>query len=75
MDSSPKGNVVVISQDLISQTLVGDVSAQAAEITACILALQMFSDKPINLYTDSIYLSQIIAPLETAPYISPVSFI
>lgn len=32
----------------------------------------MFPDESINLYTDSIYLSQIIAPLETAPYISPV---
>ena len=51
------------------------MSAQAAEITACILALQMFSNEPINLYTDSIYLSQIIAALETAPYISPVSHI
>ena len=39
VDGSPKGNVVLVSQDLISQVPFGHVSAQAAEITACFLAL------------------------------------
>ena len=38
-DGSPNGNAVVVSQGLVSQTPVGNVSVQAAEITACILAL------------------------------------
>lgn len=38
-DSSPQGNAVVVSQGLVSQTPVGNVSVQAAKITARILAL------------------------------------
>ena len=53
--ATPKGNAVVVSRGLVSQTPVGNVSAQAAEITACIPALQMFPDESISLYTDSIY--------------------
>ena len=62
MDGSPKGNVVLVSQDLISQVPFGHVSAQATEITACFLSLQMFSDGPINLYTDSITCLKLLLP-------------
>lgn len=52
---------------------VGDVSAQAAELIACFLALQIYNEGPISLFTDSVYLSQIIAPLETASHVAPTS--
>lgn len=35
----------------------------------------MFTDEPCNIYTDSVYVSQIISPLETAAFVAPVSSI
>ena len=72
-DASPKGNAVVVSGGKVWKSPVGDVSAQAAEVTACLIALQLFPGEPVNLYTDSVYMAHIFKPLETSAYISPTS--
>ena len=38
-----------------------------------VLAVRIYNEEPMTLYTDSVCLSQIIAPLETASYIPPTS--
>lgn len=35
--------------------------------------MQIYNEEHMTLYTDSVYLSQIITPLETTSYIPPTS--
>ena len=49
-----------------------DVLAQDAEVTACLIALQLFPGEPVNLHTDG-GIWPIFKPLETSAYISPTS--
>ena len=58
--------------DVCTQT-VDTNSAQVTELTAVQLALEKYADIPFNLYTDSQYISKILAPLETTAYIASVS--
>lgn len=48
-------------------------SGQMAEVQALVLALQLFPQELLNVYTDSQYVAQIDCPLETAAYIAPLS--
>lgn len=47
--------------------------AQGAELKALPLALSLFPEEPCDIYTDSVYVSNVIVPLETAAYVVPVS--
>lgn len=46
-----------------------------AELQAFLLALKVFPNKACNIYTHSVYDANVIAPLETAAYVAPVSSI
>lgn len=72
-DGSSKGYAVVVSDSIKEKQPLGPISAQAAELTACLMAFSLFKDQPFNLYTDSIYVARIVGPLETSPYILPTS--
>lgn len=53
--------------------MLGSTSAQGAELKALLLALSLFPEEPCDIYTDSVYVSNVIVPLETAVYVAPVS--
>ena len=72
-DGSSKGYAVVVSGSIKEKQPLGPISAQAAELTACLMAFSLFKYQSFNLYTDSIYVARIVGPLETSPYILPTS--
>ncbi|KAL6031583.1 hypothetical protein STEG23_035109 [Scotinomys teguina] len=45
------------------------MSAQQAEVTALVIALQNFQHQLLNIYTDSLYVANIVSELEISPYI------
>ena len=56
-DASPKGNAVVVSGGKVWKCPMEDVSAQDAEVAACLIALQLFPGEPVNLHTDGVYMA------------------
>lgn len=74
-DGSSNGSAAVVSGEKVEVIKIPNCSAQLAELKALQLALLMFPDEPCNIYTDSVYVSQIVSPLETAAFVAPVSSI
>lgn len=72
-DGSTNGFTAVVSHPMIKRVKVDTKSAQMAEVQTLVLALQLFPQKLLNVYTDSQYVAQIVRPLETAAYIAPLS--
>lgn len=72
-DGSSKGKAVVCSQQDILVHHISTKSAQVAELVAVPLALEKYCAVPFNLFTDSIYIRKILAPLETAAHIAAIS--
>ena len=56
-DASPKDNAVVVSGGKVWKCPMEDVSAQDAEVTACLIVLQLFPGEPVNLHTDGVYMA------------------
>lgn len=71
-DGSSKGYAVVLSEGKVEKMMLDSTSAQVAELKA-LLALSLSPEEPCNIHTDSVYVSNIILPLETAAYVAPVS--
>lgn len=74
-DGSPNGCAEVVSGGKEEVIKILNCSGQLAELKALQLTLVMFPDEPCNIYTDSVYVFQIVSPLETAAFIAPVSTI
>ena len=72
-DGSSTGPAVVASPPDFDIQPVNAKSAQVAELIALQMALEKYADIPFNLFTNSQYISKILAPLETAAYIASVS--
>lgn len=72
-DGSSKGYAVVLSEGKVEKMMLDCTSAQLAKLKALLLVLSLFPEEPCNIYTDSVYVSNIILPLETAAYVAPVS--
>lgn len=72
-DGSSKGYAVVLSEGKVEKMMLDSTSAQLAELKALALALSLFPEEPCNIYTNSVYVSNIILPLETAADVAPVS--
>ena len=72
-DGSSTWRAVVASPPDFDIQPVNAKSAQVAELIAVQMALEKYADIPFNLFTDSQYISKILAPLETAAYIASVS--
>lgn len=64
---------MVLSEGKVEKMMLHCTSAQLAELKALPLALSLFPEEPCNIYTDSVYVSNIILPLETVAYVAPVS--
>ena len=74
-DGSSNGRAAVIFGNEVKVIKIPNCSAQLAELKAVQLALSLLPNKACNIYTDSMYVSQIIEPVETAAYMTPVSSI
>ena len=61
----------VVSKEIHETYQVAVKSAQMTAIMAMQLALQRFPEEALNIYTDSVYVAQILLPLETGAYIAP----
>lgn len=62
---SSSGIAAVVSEGQVNTLTFSRVSAQQAELEALCLALNLYSDS-VNVYTDSVYVANIIKDLETA---------
>ena len=56
----------------MERLIFDSVSVKLAELKALLLVLSLFPEEPCNIYTDSVYVSNITVPLETAVYVAPV---
>lgn len=74
-DGAKNGFAVVSDGTQVIRKRVADCSAQKAEVTALILALQTYSLVPLNVFTDSLYIARLASAIETAPYIGKQSTI
>lgn len=73
-DGSASGIAAVLYDTQVYIVKESFSSAQQAEIAAFNHALSLFS-QPLNIYTDSVYVSKVVYEIETTPYISPHSAI
>lgn len=71
-DGSSSGMAVVVSDKIVEKVFISSASPQQIELEALCLALDLFTE-PLNIFTDSIYVANIIKNLETAPFIDPHS--
>ena len=72
-DSSSTRRAVVVSPPDFDIQPIDTKSAQVTKLIAVQMALEKYADIPFNHFTDSQYISKILAPLETAAYIASVS--
>ena len=72
-DASSTGRAVVSPPPYFEVQSVNTNSAQVAELVAVQISLQKYAYIPLILFTDSQYISQILALLETAACITSVS--
>jgi len=64
---------MVVSEGKLKAIKIPNCSAQLAELKTLQLALVMFPKEPCNIYTDGMYVSQIVSPLKTTAFVAPVS--
>lgn len=74
-DGSKNGVGSVYIDGHTHTTIIQSSSAQVSELAAVILAFKLLDKTPFNLLTDSNYVVNSLAVLETVPYISPQSVI
>lgn len=72
-NGSSHGIAAVVSYPIVKRAKVDTRSAQVTEVQAIIMALQLFPEEPLNVYTDSQYVAQAVHPLEMVAYIAPLS--
>ena len=74
-DGSGKEMAAIVADNKCYTLQIPHCSAQQAELKAIVYAFQLFSSKPINIYTESYYTANTVPTLEEATIISPCSAI